>query len=202
VNKLAPIHIKQGPAVVMGPALIEAGDEPGIIIENVGDIVIKDVVVRGNGTNNKNHGIRIENSSNATLNNMLLENVEVVGFGEDGILVCSGAKHGFKNVKINNCISHNNGRSGITVRPADKDYPATPHSDVLISHCIARENTGIPGLSEHSGSGIFISGFRRGLIQYCEAYENGALCDATQSGPVGIWAYNCDGGFCTRLRWL
>jgi hypothetical protein len=38
-----------------------------------------------------------------------------------------------------------------------------------------------------------IDGFRRGTIEYCEAYENGALCDATESGgPVGIWAYNCD----------
>jgi hypothetical protein len=43
-----------------------------------------------------------------------------------------------------------------------------------------------------------ISGFRRGLIiQYCAAYENGALCDSTgkeDGGPVDIWACNCDEG--------
>jgi len=193
VNKLGPIHITQRPAVIMGPALIEAGDAPGIIIENVGDVIIKDVIIRGSGrADNQNHGIRIENSGNATLNNVMLDNLEVSGFKEDGILVCSAAKHGFNNIKINNCRSHDNGRSGITVRAGDHAYPATPHSGVSVTHCIAHGNSGIPGLSEHSGSGIFISGFRRGLIQYCEAYENGALCDATQSGPVGILAYNCD----------
>jgi hypothetical protein len=42
VKRLAPIHLKQGSAVIVGPALVDAGDDPGIIIENLGDITIKD----------------------------------------------------------------------------------------------------------------------------------------------------------------
>jgi hypothetical protein len=194
VRTLAPIHLTEGPAVIVGPALIEAGDEPGILIENAGDITIKDVIIRGNGrTTSQNGGIRIENSTDRTLGNVSIDDVEVSGFREDGILVYAKAQHGYSNIKIANCRSHDNGRSGITVRA--EAYPATPHSDVSITNCVAYQNTGIPGLPVHTGSGIVISGFRRGLIQFCEAYQNGALCDATESGgPVGIWAYNCDEG--------
>jgi hypothetical protein len=194
VKRLAPIHLTQGPAIIVGPALIDAGDDPGIIIENAGDVTIKDIIIRGNGrTHNQNGGIRIENSTDRTLSNVFIDNVEVSGFKEDGILVYANAQHGYSNIKIANCRSHDNGRSGITVRA--EAYPATPHSDVSITNCVAYQNTGIPGLPVHTGSGIVMSGFRRGLIQFCEAYQNGALCDATESGgPVGIWAYNCDEG--------
>jgi hypothetical protein len=194
VKRLAPIHLTEGPAIIVGPALIEAGDEPGITIENVGDIIIKDIIIRGNGrTHNQNGGIRIENSTDRTLTNVLIDNVEVSGFKEHGILVYAKAQYGYSDVKIVNCRSHDNGRSGITV--GAEAYPATPHSDVSLTNCVAYQNTGIPGLPVHTGSGIVISGFRRGLIQFCEAYQNGGLCDATESGgPVGIWAYNCDEG--------
>ena len=192
MKRLIPIHLKQGPAVIVGPALIDAGNDPGIFIENLGNITIKDLIIRGNGrTCNPHGGIRIENSTDSTLSNVTIENVEVSGFKEDDILVYAKGQHGYSNIKIANCRSHDNGRSGVTVRA--EAYPATPHSDVSITNCVAYQNTGIPGLPVHTGSGIVISGFRRGLIQFCEAYQNGALCDATESGgPVGIWAYNCD----------
>src|ERR1700757_4155907 len=85
-------------------------------------------------------------------------------------------------------------RAMIMAGPALPSEPtATPHEDIYVGHCAAYSNPGIPGQKTHTGSGIAIDGFRRGTIEYCEAYENGALCDATESGgPVGIWAYNCD----------
>ena len=160
--------------MIVGPALIDAGDDPGIIIENLGDITIKDLIIRGNGrTCNPHGGIRIENATDSTLSNVSIENVEVSGFKEDGILVYAKGQHGYSNIKITNCRSHDNGRSGVTVRA--EAYPATPHSDVSITNCVAYQNTGIPGLPVHTGSGIVISGFRRGLIQFCEAYRT-ALC--------------------------
>ena len=196
MKRLAPVHIKQPPANIVGPALIDAGDGFGIIIENVGDVTIKDLIIRGNGrTNNPHSGIYIENSCESTLNNVFIENVEVSGFKEDVIRIWAKAKHGYNNIKINHCKSHDNGMSGINI--GSEAYPATPHSDLCITNCVAYQNTGIPGLTVHSGSGIVMGGFRRGLIQYCEAYENGALCDSTgkeDGGPVGIWAYNCDEG--------
>jgi hypothetical protein len=191
MKRLKPIYIKQAPAVIVGPALIEAGHGPGIRIENVGDVIIKDVIILGSGrTTNQHSGICIENSSESTLHNILIDNVDVSGFREDGIRVYAKGKNGYNNININNCRSHDNGLSGITV--GSEAYPATPHSYVRITNCLAYQNTGIPGLKVHSGSGIVIDGFRDGVIQLCEAYENGALCDATDDGgPVGIWAYNC-----------
>ena len=82
------------------------------------------------------------------------------------------------------------------VGPALRSEPMpTPRLRMKMSMSAAAPLTGTqaPGQKTHTGSGIAIDGFRRGTIEYCEAYQNGALCDATESGgPVGIWAYNFD----------
>ena len=75
-EKISPIHLTQGPAINVGPALIDAGDDPGIIIENAEDVTIKDIIICGNGrTHNQNGGIRIENSTDRTLSNVFIDNV-------------------------------------------------------------------------------------------------------------------------------
>jgi hypothetical protein len=146
MKRLAPVHIKQPLAVIVSPALIDAGDDFGIIIENVGDIAIKDLIIRGNGrTNNPHSGIHIENSNEFTLNNVCVENIEVSGFKEDGIRIWAKGKRGYNNVKTHNCESHDNGMSGINI--GSEAYPATPHSDLCITNCVTYQNTGIPGLT-------------------------------------------------------
>ena len=175
------------------PATIDAGDGPGIVICDRGEVRICNLRIIGTGReHNQACGIRIEASAERQYHNILVDRLDVSGFGEHGLLIHSTAGNsGFKNIRVTNVVSHHNGRSGITI--GTDAYPATPHEDVYVGRCAAYWNPGIPGQKTHTGSGIAIDGFRRGTIEYCEAYENGALCDATESGgPVGIWAYNCD----------
>jgi hypothetical protein len=194
-----PIYVAAGEAPVeirsdgREPASIDAGDGPGIVIRDRGEVRISNLRLIGSGRqNNRACGIRITASASRQYRNILIDRLDVSDFGEDGILIHSTARNsGFKNVRITNVFSHHNGRSGITI--GTDAYPATPHEDIYLGRCAAYWNPGIPGRKTHTGSGIVAGGFRRGTIEYCEAYENGALCDATESGgPVGIWAYNCD----------
>ncbi len=175
------------------PATIDAGDGPGIVIYDRGEVRICNLRIVGSGReHNQACGVRIEASAAQQYRNILVDGLDVSGFGEHGVLIHSTAGNsGFKNIRVTNVLSHDNGRSGITI--GTDAYPASPHEDIYVGRCAAYWNPGIPGQKTHTGSGIAIDGFRRGTIEYCEAYENGALCDATESGgPVGIWAYNCD----------
>jgi hypothetical protein len=185
-----PIEIRSD---AQEPATIDAGDGPGIVIRDRGEVRICNLRIVGSGREH-NHacGVRIEASAERQYRNILVDSLDVSGFGEHGVLIHStAANSGFKTIRLTNVLSHHNGRSGITI--GTDAYPATPHEDIYVGHCAAYWNPGIPGQKTHTGSGIAIDGFRRGTIEYCEAYENGALCDATESGgPVGIWAYNCD----------
>ncbi len=175
------------------PATIDAGDGPGIVVHDRGQVRICNLRIVGSGReHNQACGVRIEASATRQYRNILVDGLDVSGFGEHGVLIHSTAGNsGFKNIRVTNVLSHHNGRSGITI--GTDAYPATPHEEIYVGRCAAYWNPGIPGQKTHTGSGIAIDGFRRGTIEYCEAYENGALCDATESGgPVGIWAYNCD----------
>jgi hypothetical protein len=185
-----PIEIRSD---AQEPATIDAGDGPGIVIRDRGEVRICNLRIVGSGReHNQACGVQIEASAARQYRNILVDGLDVSGFGEHGLLIHSTTGNsGFKGIRVTNVLSHHNGRSGITI--GTDAYPATPHEDLYVGHCAAYWNPGIPGQKTHTGSGIAIDGFRRGTIEYCEAYENGALCDATESGgPVGIWAYNCD----------
>ena len=47
-------------------------------------------------------------------------------------------------------------------------------------------------MNNHSGNGILIGGVTNGLIEYCEAMNNGWDMPRDGNGPVGIWAYQSD----------
>jgi hypothetical protein len=51
------------------------------------------------------------------------------------------------------------------------------------------DNQGDPEyFSNHSGSGILMEDVDGGVIEYCEAYNNGYDCNSKNGGPCGIWA--------------
>jgi hypothetical protein len=64
---------------------------------------------------------------------------------------------------------------------------------LYIGYCIADNNPGCPAINNnHSGNGILIGGVTNGIIEYCEAMNNGWDMPRDGNGPVGIWAYMCD----------
>jgi hypothetical protein len=59
---------------------------------------------------------------------------------------------------------------------------------VLVSHCQTFNNTGDPTyLKNHSGSGIVLYQIDGGVMEYCTAWNNGALCRSKGGGGVGLW---------------
>jgi hypothetical protein len=64
----------------------------------------------------------------------------------------------------------------------------------VIRASVCSHNPGILGLLEHSGQanhsghGILVTSVDTGIIEQCQAYENGACNTAQACGPAGIWA--------------
>jgi hypothetical protein len=113
-----------------------------------------------------------------------VEDVDVSGFGQDGVQVgaWSGAA-GFADVRIERAALHGNGRSGLLTFA---DRPNV-HRDVYVGASQAYANTGIAGQSTNTGSGIVLGAVAGGVVERSVAHDNGAL-NAASEGPVGIWA--------------
>ncbi len=190
-----------------GRATIKAGDGSGVTVRNAGGVVVENLIVMGDDyKTNVGSGIKIVNKlpGNRKLEYIRVHNVEAAGFGkkkEDvfqppngcGIFVGGNAsdksKSGYKNVRITNCVTYQNEYFGILINGYWQDDPDTyANSDVYIAYCKAYDNPGDPNyLVNHSGNGILMVDVDGGIIEYCEAYNNGYDCRA-RFGPVGIWA--------------
>lgn len=124
----------------------------------------------------------------------MIDSVEASGFLWSGIKAVGG-----KNLRITNFYAHDNGFSGINVESDGQDAGGLEGSwgktfrNVYIAHCVAENNPGCPVVkNNHSGNGILIGGVTKGLIEYCEAMNNGWDMPREGNGPVGIWAYQSD----------
>ena len=173
-----------------GRATIQAGNQTGITVENAGGVVLENLIVTGAGrTNNTGYGICCENTltNGQRLAFLCISNVEARDFGIFGILV-AGTHAGFEHVLITHCTMHDNLRGGMEVAgrlPWDSAVYA--HADVHVSYCQAFNNTGDPDyLKNHSGSGIVLYQIDGGVMEYCAAWNNGALCRSS-GGGVGLW---------------
>jgi hypothetical protein len=66
------------------------------------------------------------------------------------------------------------------------------NADLYIAYCVAENNPGDPTvLKDHSGNGILANSVKGGIIEYCEAFNNGWDMPWTGNGPVGIWIWDC-----------
>src|SRR5262245_59667019 len=187
-----------------GRAIIEAGNHSGIVIKNLNGIKISSLVIRGNGGTTDNddilaqkNGILIISQADAPpaetirYSDFRIYHVEVSKFEGTGLEIYGFSVTALRKARVSNVVVHDNAREGITVG-AD-DIWSRPNEDIYIGHSLAYHNHGTPGLWHHTGSGIVIAGVTRGMIEYCEQYENGDLSDASYTGgPVGIWAWDSD----------
>lgn len=193
-----------------GRAQIKAGNGSGVTVRNIGGIEIKDLIVMGDDyKTNVGSGIKIVNElpNNQKLEYIRVQNIEASGFGRKkysapevypmpngcGIFMGGNAsdksKSGFKNVRITNCVTYKNEYFGIYTSGYWQDDPNTyANSDVYVGYCRMYDNPGDPNyLKNHSGSGILMEDVDGGIIEYCEAYNNGYDC-FNHAGPCGIWA--------------
>lgn len=193
-----------------GRATIKAGDGSGVTVLNAGGVVVRNLIVIGDDyRTNVGSGVKIVNElpNNQKLEYIRIHNVEAAGFGRKknlalglqppngcGIFVGGYAsdksKSGYEDVRITNCVTYQNEYFGILITGYWHDDPDTyANSNVYVGYCKMYDNPGDPEfLENHSGSGILMEDVDGGMIEYCEAYNNGYEGGCRVGGPYGIWA--------------
>ncbi len=183
-----------------GRATIDAGSSAGFIGKNRGGVHLINLNFVGAGASkNNNSGILFINTlpGSVKFSDIRIHRVDVSGFKYSGINFVAQPTDrswsGFRDVKITNTTSHNNGDAGISCTGVwNPEQKGCAHADFYIGNCNAYRNAGIPGKGSHSGSGIVLAQVDGAIIEHCRAYENGSLNDYEGGGPVGIWAWDAN----------
>jgi hypothetical protein len=178
-----------------GRATISGGTGTAISVYDVAGISIKNLIVVGSGATNTTDGISFYNDlgGNTKLPYILINGVDVSGFGDYGILIgaWNGAS-GFQNVTVTNSAIHDNARGGFSTYgpPFQPASPTYALANVYVGHVTAYNNRGVPtDANRNSGNGIVLGSVSGGTVERSVAHDNGALCPAHGCG-VGIWAYD------------
>jgi hypothetical protein len=189
-----------------GRATIRAGRGTAVRVDDLGGVVIHDLVVLGDARGaNEGFGVLVlhRRADAARLGGIRVEGVEARGFRWAGIYVGGlptglpafsdqeAGRLGFADVRIRRCVALENTYNGIYVDGAGKEG-ATGYAnrDVAIIECTAADNSGDPRYTaNHSGNGILLADTDGGLIERCIAHGNGAANAGRTGGPVGIWTY-------------
>jgi hypothetical protein len=194
-----------------GRARIKAGDGSGVTVWNAGGVVVENLIVMGRDyRTNVGSGIKIVNElpGNRKLEYIRVHNIEASGFGrkEDpapeglqtpngcGIFVGGNAsdksKSGYRDVRITDCVTCQNEYFGILITGYWQDDPDTyANGHVYVGYCRMDDNPGDPNyFRNHSGSGILMEDVDGGVIEYCQASNNGYKGGCRVGGPIGIWA--------------
>jgi len=188
-------------------ATILAGYGDGIKIFDAEYIEVRNIAVKGDGIyKNDGQGIHVHSQrSDKMLHGIVIDKVAVTGFywGGIGVGASPEATKGFYNLRITNSEVFENGFVGIQTWGAwndDLGMTAFNHYGLYIGYTKCYNNYGISNYTyDWSGSGILMAGVEKGLIEYCEAYNNGKDNGCNTGGPVGIWlanAKNCVIQYC------
>jgi hypothetical protein len=165
-----------------GRAVIHGGKGCGFQLNDCAHVVVSHLVVVGCGRQNGSDGNGVELGRT---HSVTLDSLEVSGFRLSGV-----AAAGDENTRMTHVYAHENGFAGIST---SGKRGTTRTQNLYIGHCVAADNPGDPkNRSNHSGNGIVAGGVDGGLIEYCEAFNNGWDMPRRGNGPVGIWGWDCD----------
>ncbi len=174
-----------------GRAVINGENGSSIEVSICSSLRIKNLIVTGNGRlkGNTGSGVEFRKTVDCTI-----DSIDAGGFLWSGIKVVGG-----KDLRITNVYAHDNGFSGINVESDGQNAGGLEGSggktfrNLYIANCVANNNPGCPEVkNNHSGNGILIGGVTNGIVEYCEAMNNGWDMPREGNGPVGIWAYQSD----------
>lgn len=173
-----------------GRAVIESGDSVALRVDSSRYVQCSNIILRGSGrlSGNKTDGLLFSQVENASIDSM-----EASGFLYSGIHISGGS-----DITITRVYAHDNGFCGILAESGAKEYGADGSAfktlkRVYIGNSVAENNPGCPAITDnHSGNGILLGGVVNGMVEYCEAMNNGWDMPREGNGPVGIWAYMSD----------
>lgn len=168
-----------------GKARINGLDGAAVYADSCHFFSLENLTLYGNGrkSGNTSDGILVTRSIGVSLNEL-----ELSGFQHSGIHM-----YQCKDARITYIHAHDNGFAGIHVSGSSIwEVDSYDNEDLYIAYCVAENNPGDPTvLQNHSGNGILASSVRGGIIEYCEAFNNGWDMPWTGNGPVGIWIWDC-----------
>lgn len=175
-----------------GRATISSPGDTGLYAYNTAGIVVSNLIFVGGGrtTAPGGDGIYFFNDLPGDIKKTFvrIDNVEVSDFYLNGIVFGAGnGRSGFRDVRVTNSSVHDNGRNGVFAWGG----PRYSHTDFEVRSVSSVRNTGTPGISFSTGSGILLSSVDGALIDHSVARENGAL-STSEAGPVGIWAFDAN----------
>jgi len=168
-----------------GKAVIKGGDNEAFRVDSCNFLTIKNLELTGQGRKfgNTSDGLLVRNCDN-----VVIDDLEVYGFQHSGVHV-----HQCDDATIIHVHAHENGFAGIHVTGTTMRDPENyDNHNLYIGYCVAENNPGDPTvLQNHSGNGILASSVKGGIIEYCEASDNGWDMPWTGNGPVGLWIWDC-----------
>jgi hypothetical protein len=170
-----------------GFACIDGDTAMSFKAENCSYFSVKKLQFKGKGRKggNRSDGVYI-----AECSHVLVDSLEISGFQHAGLSISK-----CNNIRILNVHAHDNGFAGIHVWGATIwEKEKYDNHNIYIANCVAENNPGDPTvLTNHSGNGILASSVEGGIIEYCEAFNNGWDMPWHGNGPVGIWIWDCSG---------
>ncbi len=179
-----------------GRANINAGNSFGLYAYNVSGFEIYNINFVGSGPwMNTSGGIIFyaDSIGNIKFKHLKIQNVDVHGFGKEGITLGSYNKNtGFGDVFLDHLNVYDNKNAGILSYSESYLYRKA-HLNFNITFCNVYNNRGDSTyLTNHTGDGIVIGGCTGVTISNCVAHDNGGQCYCKTAGPAGIWVYECD----------
>lgn len=177
-----------------------AANADAIAATDLSYITVQNLTLTGSGTTGGN-GLNFTATS-TTMTNLIAQNVTATGFPNNGIVFQVSSTGHMANPQILNCTtsgnatSSNNFTAGINVGGNGTSSTSYwPISNLLVSGCVAHDNTGNATATNWSGSGIKVGSCQASLVTGCLAYNNGASTNNVNGGPTGIWMSQCNTTF-------
>jgi parallel beta-helix repeat protein len=162
-----------------GRATINAATpDLGVFIWQKGGIRLENLIIVGDGANGSGVFLMNDEAGDTKKDAVQVYNCDISGFSNGLLIGGEAGTSGFTNVLIDSCDVHGNAREGIFAYGIGGLYA---NADITVTNCTAYDN---------GFSGILLSSTDGGLVEFCEAYGNGALNADAGGGSVGIWCYN------------
>jgi len=180
----------------LGKAIILGDNRVAAIASDVSYCVISELIFKG--INQPTTGWNFDGMyfqvgygpGNVATSNIAVTNCEFYGFTGQGLGFYS--KNGsctITNILVEGCEFRENMNGCYFYRC---DVPtALVYINVIVKNCKAHTNLGLTNVSsEHTGSGIVLASVNGGLVERCEAFNNGWQNGWTSGGPFAIWCYD------------
>ncbi|MHC4912918.1 MAG: right-handed parallel beta-helix repeat-containing protein, partial [Planctomycetota bacterium] len=179
-----------------GRATVSSGSSDGLHVYEAGGYEVKDLIFVGSGPLDPDGGsgvkFKSDKSSGSRFDYVRIDNVDISQYHWKGIAFAASNGVGYIDVEVTNSDLHDNGDYGMTTWGDWPPGSTKAHADFYVANCTFYDNKGIPGRQPHSGNGIEMDDIDGSLVEFCEAWNNGELCNASGGGPFGIWQWQVD----------